>query len=270
MSAPQPHHTPPEAGASAFYRDALVTLREQDVPFLVGGAYAFASYTGIMRDTKDFDLFVRRRHAVRALRALARRGYRAELTYPHWLGKIFHAENFVDVIFDSGNGVAPVDDAWFEHAREGHVLDVPVRFVPPEEMIWQKSLIQERERYDGADVVHLLQSCAGDLDWDRLAWRFGDLWRVLLAHMVLFGFVFPGERTRMPASFLRKLIGRLDAELDEPDTGLQRVCRGTILSRAQYLVDVDVRGYEDARLEPTGGMSAREIDHWTASIEKSR
>ena len=31
-----------------------------EVPFLVGGAYAFAHYTGIVRHTKDLDLFVRR------------------------------------------------------------------------------------------------------------------------------------------------------------------------------------------------------------------
>ena len=270
MSAPQPNFPTLDARASAFYRHALVTLREQEIPFLVGGAYAFGRYTGIVRDTKDFDLFVHRRHAMRALRALASQGYRAELTYPHWLGKVFHAENFVDVIFDSGNGVAPVDDEWFAHAREGHVFDVPVHFVPPEEMIWQKSLVQERERYDGADIAHLLQACAVELDWERLLARYGEHWRVLLAHLVLFGFVYPGERTLIPAPVMRRLLQRLDAELDASDGTLERVCRGPILSRAQYLVDVDLRGYQDARLEPSGGMSAEEIDHWTASIETSR
>ena len=270
MSAPHPNQPTSDPRAGAFYRHALVTLLDENVPFLVGGAYAFGRYTGIMRDTKDFDLFVRRRHAMRALRALANHGYRAELTFPHWLGKVFHAENFVDVIFDSGNGVAAVDDDWFAHARDGHVFDIPVKFVPPEEMIWQKSLVQERERYDGADVAHLLQACAAELDWERLLARYGDKWRVLLAHLILFGFVYPGERTLIPAPVMRDLLDRLESELDEPDHALAKVCQGTILSRAQYLVDVDLRGYEDARLEPSGGMSAEEIDHWTASIETSK
>ena len=46
-----------------------------------------------------------------------------------------------------------------------------------------------------------------------------------------------------------------------------RVCRGTLLSRSQYLVDLERWGFEDARLEPRGSMSKQEIDRWTAAIE---
>ena len=48
------------------------------MPFLVGGAYAFARYTGIERHTKDFDVFVR---AAR-LRARARRAARRPAIAP--------------------------------------------------------------------------------------------------------------------------------------------------------------------------------------------
>jgi hypothetical protein len=44
-----------------------------------------------------------------------------------------------------------VDDLWFAHATPGDVLGIPVRLCPPEEMIWSKAFIMERERYDGAD-----------------------------------------------------------------------------------------------------------------------
>jgi hypothetical protein len=30
--------------------------------------------------------------------------------------------------------------------------------VAVEEMVWQKAFIMERERFDGADVVHLIQA----------------------------------------------------------------------------------------------------------------
>jgi hypothetical protein len=46
--------------ARAFYVHTLATLNASGVPYLVGGAYAFARYTGIERHTKDLDLFVRR------------------------------------------------------------------------------------------------------------------------------------------------------------------------------------------------------------------
>ena len=45
-----------------------------------------------------------------------------------------------------------------------------------------------------------------------------------------------------------------------------KICYGTILSRQQYLFDVEERGYRDARLEPLGNMSEDEIAKWTAGI----
>lgn len=42
-----------------------------------------------------------------------------------------------------------------------------------------------------------------------------------------------------------------------------RVCKGTLLSRTQYLVDIECWGYEDARLIPRGNLTREEIAHWT-------
>ena len=50
----------------------------------------------------------------------------------------------------------------------------------------------------------------------------------------------------------------------------ERLCRGTLLSRAQYLLDVERWGYRDARLQPSGTMTAEEIELWTARIEEER
>src|SRR3954467_10188331 len=97
-----------------FYIDSMRVMRDGGVPFLVGGAYAFARYTGIERHTKDFDVFICRRDFQNAVRAFRNAGYDAELTFPHWLGKAYHGEDFVDLIFSAGNGVAAVDDTWFQ------------------------------------------------------------------------------------------------------------------------------------------------------------
>jgi hypothetical protein len=149
------------------------------------------------------------------------------------------------------------------------VLGVPVKLCPAEEMIWSKSFIMERERYDGADVAHLIRHCSGLLNWDRLLRRFGAQWRVLLSHLVLFGFIYPGERALIPAPVIRELVNRLIAELEVP-TRDSKVCQGTLLSRAQYLVDVDEWGYEDARQAPRGTMTPEQLAEWTAAIDKSR
>jgi hypothetical protein len=251
-----------------FYREAMATLEAAGVPVLVGGAYAYARYTGIVRHTKDFDVFLRPRDFGRALDVLARKGWKTERTFAHWLGKAWHGDDFVDLIFSSGNGVARVDDLWFEHAVEETVLDRPARLVPAEEMIWSKAFIMERERFDGADVAHVLHSRAADLDWDRLLRRFEPHggWRVLLAHLILFGYIYPGDAQLIPGRVLAALAGRLSAEA--PSLEDERVCRGPILSRSQYLVDVLQWGYEDARLRPEGTMSPEEVARWTVAAEK--
>jgi hypothetical protein len=62
----------------------------------------------------------------------------------------------VDVIWSSGNGIANVDPSWFEYALEEDVLGQHVFLCPPEEMIWSKAFVMERERFDGADVILVL------------------------------------------------------------------------------------------------------------------
>ena len=253
----------------AFYRDAVDVMDHASVPFLVGGAYAFGLYTGIERHTKDFDLFLRPEDCEAALRAFSEAGYETELPYPHWLGKAHCGDAFVDLIFSSGNGVATVDDLWFQHAGEGSIFDKRVLVCPAEEIIWSKSYVLERERYDGADVLHLLRACGRDLDWQRLLARFGPHWRVLLSHLILYGFAYPDERDVVPRPVLDDLLSRLAVERDQPPPH-QHVCQGTILSREQYLVDVEQWGYRDGRKLPRGPMSAQDISIWTAAIESTQ
>src|SRR5215472_12127908 len=183
----------------ATYLRAMSALAQAHLPYLVGGTHALAHYTGIQRNSKDFDVFVRRDDFDRVMSALGNAGFTTELTYPHWLGKAHGADGFVDVIFSSGNGVSAVDDAWFEYAADGTAFGVPVKLSPAEEIIWSKAYIMERERFDGADVMHLILAQAEKLDWARLVRRFGAHWRVLLAHLCLFGFMYPSERNRIPA-----------------------------------------------------------------------
>src|SRR5262249_30138337 len=160
--------------------------------------------------------------------------------------------HFVDVIFSSGNSLCRVDDDWFEHAEEARILGRPVRVVPPEEMIWSKGYVQERERFDGADIAHLLRSARHRLDWVRLRRRCGAHGRVLLGHLVLFGFIYPAERDKVPGWVLERLWEDVRRESAGPPA--RPVCQGTLLSREQYLMDIERWGYADARTAPHGEM----------------
>jgi hypothetical protein len=247
-----------------FYVRVMTALHDAELPFMVAGAYALRHHTGISRQTKDLDLFVTRDDIQRALDVLQRAGFRTELTFSHWLGKVYDGEDFIDIIFSSGNGVATVDEEYFVHAPHGHCFEVPIRWCPVEEMIWSKAFVMERERFDGADVAHLLHSCAASLDWQRLIERFGSHWRVLYAHVVLFGFIFPGEDHTIPGWVVQELGERMMRERENLPTA-EPVCGGTLLSRAQFLVDIAEGGYQDARVT-TGAMSEAEVDDWTSAI----
>lgn len=256
-----------DPNSRAFYSQALRVLIEAEIPFLIGGAYAFERYTGIARHTKDLDLFMRPRDCGRSLEVFRNAGYLTELTAPHWLAKAFNCENFVDIIFCGANGCGEVDDLWLERSVEAEVMGIPVRLCPAEEMLASKAFVMSRDRFDGADVAHLIKACSDRMDWGHLLNRFGDRWRVLLSHLILFGFIYPSERSRIPDWILSELISRLQDEMKaEPPTEL--LCQGTLLSPMQYSIDVQSWGYEDARLPPRGSLSPQQIAQWTDSLEK--
>ncbi len=256
----------PGQDTNTFYRRTLHVLSEARVPFLVGGSHAILHYTGIVRETKDFDLFLRREDCQDAMDALREAGYWTELTFPHWLAKAKQGDDVVDLVFSSGNGICRVDDGWFQHAVEAEVLGMPVRFAPVEELLWQKAFVMERERFDGADIVHILRVCAETINWERLIARFDANWELLLHHLVFFGFAYPAERHRIPRGVFAELLGRLTGALDAPPSD-DRVCRGTLVSRGQYLLDIGLYGYQDARIAPRGMMTAEDCIFWTWAIE---
>jgi Nucleotidyl transferase of unknown function (DUF2204) len=255
-----------KAKGDRLHRRSVVALQDADILFLIGGAYVVEVYAGVLRQTKDFDLYVRPKHVDLALDALKHAGYNTEKTFPHWLAKAERGRDCIDLIFRAGNGLCEVDDSWFERAYSSEFLGLQVKLCPPEEMIWMKAYIMERERFDGADIAHILQSCAERLDWPHLVRRFGPDWRVLLSHLVLFGYIYPGERHKIPAAVIDDLIARLQRE--KRITRGNRICRGTLLSRKQYLLDIQERGFRDARLERRVHMNAKDILHWTKAIAK--
>jgi Nucleotidyl transferase of unknown function (DUF2204) len=254
------------SGPNEFHRQSVGALQSANIPFLIGGAYVVEVYAGIARRTKDFDLYVRSRDVDAAMDALARAGYKVEKTFPHWLAKAEHGQDCVDLIFRAGNGLCEVDDSWFERAYDDELLGLRVKLCAPEEMIWMKAYIMERERFDGADIAHILESCAEKIDWAHLVRRFGLDWRVLLSHLVLFGYIYPSERNKIPTSVIDDLIARLQSEEHSAESG--RICRGTLLSRKQYLFDIHERGFRDARLDERVHMAGKDIAHWTSAIEK--
>lgn len=250
-----------------FYQDVMQLLERRRIKFLVGGAYALGYYTGLARDTKDFDLMLRPKDVPSALRACQNAGYAAGFVFTHWLAKIWSANSFIDIIFRAGNGLSEVDDVWFSTAPATEIFGITAKIVPVEELIWQKAFVMERERFDGADVIHLLASCAAQANWKRLIERFGPDWRVLMSHLMLFGLAFPSKRDLIPTAVIEELSARLRNELGESPPP-QSLCNGTLPSRLQYLSDITSGGFIDGRTTGRCRIKPEEVQDWTkASLE---
>ena len=81
----------------------------------------------------------------------------------------------------------------------------------------------------------------------------------------MFGFIYPNERDRVPGWVMHELSRRLHVSMSASPP-IERVCRGTLLSRQQYLIDIHGWDYRDARTLPDNAMTDWEIATWTAAI----
>lgn len=227
-----------------FYAEALELLNQTGTHFMLGGAFAMFQYTGIYRDTKDLDVFCKPSECPKILKFFAERGYRVENYDVRWLAKVFKGEYFIDIIFDTVNNICRVDDTWYENSVECEFCGVPVKFIPPEELIWCKLYVQNRERYDGADVNHIMLKYGKKLDWKRLLFRMEPHWHLLLSQILLFQFVYPSEyHDIIPKWLFDELMARAHEQYDLPPA-MEKVCRGPIIDQTQYQTDIKDWNYK--------------------------
>lgn len=208
-----------------FYARVLEVLNTNKLPYLVGGTYALTFYTDIKRPTKDLDLFCTASDYQTILKTLTDQGYTCEITDARWLAKITKGKNFIDLIFGNINNMIPVEKEWFTHAPEKKLFDISVKLVPCEEMIFSKSFRGEREKYDGADVNHLLLKQGTTLNWQHLLSLMDAYWEILLSHLLIFRFIYPSERDLVPKSIMEELLSRAKQQLEMP-TPKEKVSRG--------------------------------------------
>ena len=235
----------PSAAAEAFYCEVLQCMAESEIPFLVSGTYALASYTGIDRPTKDVDVFAKAGDALRLLTYFRDHGFDTVVVDERWLARITKGELFVDIIYNMPTSSTHVTDEWFENAPSAELFGAQVRLVPPTEFIWSKIFVQDHHRYDGADVAHMILKCHRHIDWHRLLSRMELYWEVLLIAALNFRFVYPSERDAIPDWLLEELLERLRNQMATEPPG-KKVCRGRIFSPRDYAIDVDEWEFSEA------------------------
>jgi predicted nucleotidyltransferase len=225
------------------FRGVLKHMNETRVPYVVSGAAALQLHTGICRDTKDLDLFLPAEHVSAALRSLEEEGFITEIADPIWLAKAHRGEYYVDLITGMSNAVIVVDRSWIDRGVPSDMFGVPVKVLAREELVASKLFVTRRERFDGADIAHVIFAGRGHLDWQRLLDLVGEHWEILLWALILFHYVYPAYPDYVPRSLWDDLLRRFRHSLDHPDRSAP--FRGSLIDPMMFAIDVNEWGLED-------------------------
>ena len=245
----------PEPQASLF-REVLSALEEKQIPYAVSGAFALRQHTGICRFTKDLDLFMTAETSKVAFAYLREQGFECEWTDPVWLAKARKGEFFVDLITGMSNGVIVVEDSWIQRSRPAVIHGVRTRVLAPEELVASKLFVDKRERFDGADIAHVIFGTYGSFDWDREMELVGENWEMLLWSVIFFHYVYPAQGHYVPKAVWQELLRRFQKALSELDPKAR--FRGSLVDERMFAIDINEWGLDNL-LEETRARRLAEI-----------
>ena len=218
------------------YREVLLLLNELRIPYAVSGAFALQHHTGIWRDTKDLDLFLTSENVGRSLEVLQAAGFECKIWDPVWLAKAHQGDFFVDLITGMSNAVIVVDNSWIERASAAVVVGVETKVLGAEELIASKLFVTRRERFDGADIAHVIYGTQGKLDWDRVLKVAGEHWEMVFWALVLYRYIYPAQTAYVPARVWDHLIDRFISSVKNPDPKAR--FRGSLIDENQFAIDM--------------------------------
>jgi hypothetical protein len=222
------------------FREILTLLEQQRIPYAVAGAFALQGHTGICRDTKDLDLFLTAEAVCEAILALRDEGFECETCDPVWLYKAHRHGFFVDLITGMSNAAIVVEDAWIERSSPAVVHGVHTRVLAAEELLASKLFVTRRERFDGADIAHIVYGTRGRLDWQRVLHLAAENWEILFWALVLFRYAYPGQTEFVPLEVWHDLIRRFDHAVVNPNPAAR--FRGSLIDDKMFAIDVNEWG----------------------------
>jgi hypothetical protein len=178
--------------------------------------------------------------SAKVLPYLRRRGFKCKVKDPVWLAKVHKGEFFVDLITGMSNAVIVVEDSWIERARPAVVHGVKTRVLAPEELVASKIFVAKRERFDGADIAHVIYGTYPNFDWDRELQIVGDHWEMLLWSLLLFRYAYPAQTHYVPATVWRELLQRFQGQIARPDPHAK--FRGSLVDELMFAIDLNEWG----------------------------
>lgn len=230
--------------AEKFYSESLKILKESKIPFMLAGTFSLSALTGIVRATKDMDIFCKPSDFPKILELFQDRGYKVEIYDERWIGKIHDGDVFFDVIFGHAHGAFSISDAWFKGAKYSEFFGTKVLIIPPTEAVASRLFVANRNRYDGNDAAHIILKQHQNIDWNKLLSYFEKYWEILLIHVLNFRFIYPSERDNIPKWLLDELLSRLNSQIKLPSSDM-KICRGRLVSLNDFHIDVKEWGFAD-------------------------
>jgi hypothetical protein len=174
---------------------------------------------------------------------LGEKGFTCEICDPVWLAKAHRDGYFVDLITGMSNGVITVDASWIERSHPATIMGIKTRVLAPEELIGSKLFVTRRERFDGADIVHIIYVLRGRLQWDRILELAGEHWELVLWNLVLFRYTYPAHSNYVPGALWQDLISRFADEVRSPSSRSR--FRGSLIDDKMFAIDVEEWGLDD-------------------------
>lgn len=181
----------------------------------------------------------------KALEYLDEAGFTTYIKDPVWLAKVYRGRYFVDLITGVGNALLPVDSSWIDRSSPYELFGVPCRVMAVEELLVSKLFVCRRERFDGADVAHLLRAAATRIDWQRIESLLDENWELLLWALIFFSYIYPARRKTVPDFVWTTLLTRFSSAPFDPAAPF----RGSLIDPNMFAIDVNEWGERDTYRE---------------------
>lgn len=192
------------------YKSVIDELRERGIRFALGGGMAFSEYANRIRNTKDLDLYIfpaDRDGAVQGALAAGFEDYHEQMPYDRsWIFRAYREPVIVDFIWTAPNHRMTVDPRWLTRGRDVVIRGTRLNLIPPEELIWAKLFVLQRDRCDWPDILNILANMGNLLDWRHLVDRLGHDAPLLGGVLSTFRWLSPEQARHLP-SWLWHFVG---------------------------------------------------------------
>jgi hypothetical protein len=218
------------------YRCIFSEATRLRIPFAIGGGLAAMVYADHPRDTKDIDLYVQPKDREAMIKVVLDAGlsdYFDRNPYDrNWIFRSFRDDSIVDVMWAMANQRAQVDPEWL-NGPSVSIGGLSVRLVRPEETLWSKLYVLQKDRCDWPDAINMLSGMAADLDWAHLMRRTAEDTPLLAALVQVFQWICPDQCSALPPG----VLDRLGSVRPSP-IGMDLAARASLLDGRPWFVPI--------------------------------